>query len=145
MKSQKGVTLTILVIYIVVFTIIIGIMTMISNHFYKNIYDIKDSPKYVSEFNKFGMFFIKDVKENTTTSNITTTSVQFEDGTIYNFNNNAIYRNDVKVAKYVRKCEFINSTYTVGEVTKNIVTVNVIFGEKEDEFTKSIDFVLRYW
>ena len=53
MKSEKGVTLTALAIYITVFILIILIMSFVSNYFFENVGQIKDSPKYVSEFNKF--------------------------------------------------------------------------------------------
>ena len=48
MKSEKGVTLTALAIYITVFILIILIMSFVSNYFFENVGQIKDSPKYVS-------------------------------------------------------------------------------------------------
>ena len=65
MKSEKGVTLTSLVIYMAIFSVILAIMALISNYFFRNIEQIKDSPRYIVEFNKFSMFFIADVKNNT--------------------------------------------------------------------------------
>ena len=83
LKGEKGITLTSLVIYIIVFVIIIAIMANISNYFYSNIGGIKDSPKYVAEFNKFSMFFIADVKRNTEIVTISEDSLQLADGTKY--------------------------------------------------------------
>ena len=64
MKTEKGVTLTALVAYISVFMIIISMVTAISAHFYKNVAKVESAPKYVTEFNKFSMFFVADVKKN---------------------------------------------------------------------------------
>ena len=63
MKSEKGVTLTALVAYICAFVIILGIVTTISSHFYKNVGQIKETPQYIAEFNKYNMLFVADVKK----------------------------------------------------------------------------------
>ena len=64
MKNQKGVTLISLIIYIIVLTIIISILSLVSQSFFNNIKYITEKGKYVSEYNKFNMYFIKDVKNN---------------------------------------------------------------------------------
>ena len=50
-KTQKGVTLAALTVYLTVFIMIIGIVTTISTHFYSGIGEVVDAPKYLSEFN----------------------------------------------------------------------------------------------
>lgn len=145
MKKEKGVTLTSLVIYIVVFIIIIAIMANISNYFYKNVGEIKDSPKYASEFNKFSMFFISDVKRNTSIISITDTELELADGTKYSYKDNAIYRNEEKIAKYVKAFSFEKKDYTINSFTKTLINVNSIFGTEKEQITRNIDFVLRYW
>lgn len=130
MKSEKGVTLTSLVAYIVVFVIIIGMITTISSHFYKNVLQMKEAPQYIDEFNKFSMFFIADVKNNTNITSASNSKIEFGDGTIYSFKDNSIYRNDKKIAKYVKQINFKGSDYTVNNFTKKIVNVNAEFGKK---------------
>ena len=66
MKSDKGVTLMALVIYIAVFTVVVSSMALLSSYFYNNMHLIKDDANYVVEYNKFNMFFIQDVKHNST-------------------------------------------------------------------------------
>lgn len=145
MKSEKGVTLTSLVAYIVVFVIIIGMITTISSHFYKNVLQMKEAPQYIDEFNKFSMFFIADVKNNTNITSASNSKIEFGDGTIYSFKDNSIYRNDKKIAKYVKQINFKGSDYTVNNFTKKIVNVNAEFGKKSETITRNIDFVLKYW
>ena len=61
LKSEKGVTLTTLVIYIIVLVVALGILATVSTFFYKNVILIKDSAKYAAEFDKFNASFIKEV------------------------------------------------------------------------------------
>ncbi len=146
MKSQKGVTLIALVIYVIVLTIVVSILAMISSFFFSNVNFVKDQANYAPEFNKFNMFFIQDVKQN---KNLTITGnvVKFEDGTEYTFNldQKAIYRNGKAIAKNVQAAVFTTTTETIRNTTKNIVNVNIAIGNTGALFTKEIDYVLKYW
>ena len=145
LKKEKGITLTSLVIYIIVFVIIIAIMANISNYFYSNIEGIKDSPKYVAEFNKFSMFFIADVKRNTEIIAISEDSLQFADGTKYEYRDNSIYRNNEEISKYVKSFSFEKKPYVINSFSKTLINVNSIFGTDKEQITRNVDFVLRYW
>ena len=138
MKSQKGVTLVALVIYIIVFTIVISILSVISSFFFSNVNFVKEQANYAPEFNKFNMFFIQDVKNN---------KIEFADGTRYDFNSDqkAIYRNGKAIAKNIQVAVFKPSTVTIRNTTKNIVNVNIAIGKAGSLFTKDIDYVLKYW
>ncbi len=146
MKSQKGVTLIALVIYVIVLTIVVSILAMISSFFFSNVNFVKKQANYAPEFNKFNMFFIQDVKQN---KNLTITGnvVKFEDGTEYTFNldQKAIYRNGKAIAKNVQAAVFTTTTETIRNTTKNIVNVSIAIGNTGALFTKEIDYVLKYW
>ena len=145
MKSEKGITLTALVAYVVVFSIILTIMATISSHFYANVNKIKDSHKYISEYNKFSMFFIIDVKKNTKIDTINESSLKFADGTEYKYKDEAIYRNNVKIAEYIKSFSFKQSDYTVEGVTKKIINVNTTLGDNNEQVIRNMDFILKYW
>lgn len=144
MKSDKGVTLISLVIYIAVFTIVVSTMALLSSYFYNNMHLIKDDASYVVEYNKFNMFFIQDVKHNSTAT-IENNVIKFEDGTIYEYKPNSIYRNDKEIATNVKSATFNLKTYKVKNTTKNLILVNLNIGEGEKEYQKEIEYVLRYW
>ena len=144
MKSDKGVTLIALVIYIVVFTIVVSTMALLSSYFYNNMHLIKDDASSVVEYNKFNMFFIQDVKHNSTAT-IENNVIKFEDGTIYEYKFNSIYRNDKEIAANVKSATFNLKTYKVENTTKNLILVNLNIGEGEKEYQKEIEYVLRYW
>lgn len=144
-KSNKGVTLTALAVYILIFTVLIGIMTTITTSFYGNIGEIIDSPKYVSEFNNFVMFFAVDVK-NYKEATVTDNTIEFRNGPLYIFQNNTIYRNDEPIAKYIMNCTFTYKQYTVNTTTKNLINVDMQIGkDADDSVTKNVDFTLKYW
>ena len=144
MKSEKGVTLMALVIYIAIATIVISAMGLLGSYFYNNMKLIKTDSSYVIEYNKFNMFFIQDVKSNVT-ANVATDSITFEDGTKYIYKDGKIYRNDKEIAANVKSATFSSETYKVSNTTKNIIVVNLNIGENEKEYQKEIEYVLKYW
>ena len=144
MKSDKGVTLMALVIYIAVFTVVVSSMALLSSYFYNNMHLIKDDANYVVEYNKFNMFFIQDVKHNSTAT-IENNIIKFEDGTIYEYKSNSIYRNDKEIATNVKSATFNLESYEVESTTKNLIVVNLNIGEREKEYQKEIEYVLKYW
>lgn len=146
MKSQRGVTLSTLVLYITIFLIVIGVMTTITNYFYKNVAEIKEPLTYVAEFNKFSMFFINDVKHNRI-ADVTDEAINFEDGTQYLYLDGKIYRNNVEIAKNISQLRFTNVSKEIEGKYKNMINVQMIFKNTkgEDVFQRDIDFVLRYW
>ena len=120
-------------------------MTTISTFFYGNIREILYTPKYGTEFNKFAMFFVIDVK-NYSEATVSANKIEFENGPTYQYLNNTIYRNDVAIATRILSCEFTAKEYNVNEVTKNIINVNMRIGSNEEKsVTRNIDFTLRYW
>lgn len=144
MKSEKGITLVSLVVYIVIFMIILGVMSAITSSFNKNIEGIKEPQKYITEFNKFCMFFVRDVKNNTQAT-VTSNQIVFEDGTKYEYKDNKIYRNDELITKYIKECEFLASTHELEVLTKNLIDINMTIGTENEQIKRNIEFVLKYW
>ena len=145
LKNNKGRTLLALTIYIAIFTLLIGIITTVSTSFFEGISKISNTSVYISEYNKFIMFFSTDIKRYNS-ANITDTTINFENGPTYIYKDNNIYRDDFKVAENILKCTFISKNYNVNTITKNIINVNMQIGKDENKsITKNIDFTLRYW
>lgn len=145
MNSNKGITLTSLVLYIAVATIAIGTVAVISSNFFFNVDKTKNQNEYAEEFNKFNMFFIQDIKNNTT-AEVTNNKIVFKDGTtyIYNSTQKSVIRNGMVIAKKIENLQFIADTYTVKNTIKNLITVNINIG-KNNVFQKEIEYVLKYW
>lgn len=145
MKSEKGVTLTSLILYIMVATIVIGTMAVISSDFFSNVDKTKNQNEYAEEFNKFNMFFIQDVKNNNS-AEVSDTQITFNDGNtyIYNSTKKNVTRNGTIIAKNIQNLQFISGAYVVNSTTKNLITVNMNIG-KNNVFQKQIEYVLKYW
>ena len=133
MKSEKGITLISLIIYVIALTIVIGIVAVISGYFYNNIATSSEDIEPMVEYTKFNSFFSEEVNEKgikvldckTTTDNtgkIDTSYIVFDNGVQYTYisGNKGIYRNKVKIARGIENWSF---EYKV-EDGKDIVNVN---------------------
>lgn len=149
LKSEKGVTLISLTVYIIAMLVVLGIMQTISSFFYGNLNSIQDSAKYASEFDRFNGYIVTDVKSNTrVNANSTSKTIIFEDGTtyVYNQEDESIYRGQTKIATHVKGFEVSKKTITINNVDKDILTVKIIIGNStKNLLNKQIDYTLKYW
>ena len=109
MKSQKGVSLISLTIYVIVMTIVIGIVAIVSTYFYSNIGSNKDTISSLAQYTSFNAFFVDEVNHN----NIRVLDCQpnyvaFDNGVQYTFvpENKGVYRNKIKISNQIEKCNF---------------------------------------
>lgn len=147
MKSEKGITLISLIIYMIAITIVIGILATVSSSFHNNIDYIKENSKYVSEYNKFNMYFVEDVKNNRSTYNVTENEIIFEDGTVYTYKSGtdkSIYRNKIKICENIAYCKFSKTEPITNGVLKHVINVHMII-EGSKIFETTNEYVLRYW
>ena len=145
MKSERGITLTALILYVVVAMVTVTAIAGLSSFFVSNMNEVKAQEKYAPEFNKFSMFFIGDVKNNKT-AEVTTNQVTFEDGTVYQYRESekAVYRNDTKITEKVDNFSFVSSTEQISSTIKQIINVKMSIGGKVN-LKNGIDYTLRYW
>ena len=151
MKKESGITLVTLIVYLMIVSAILAALTNLSSHVYKNIGKLGSENLSAEEFNKFNVNFIKSVKSNkkaTVTNNNQNVTIEFDDGTTYNYINgeNSIYKNKIKIAK--------NINYFTADVkninNKNVIQVQIGTGKKDtavgnNDFGKTINYVLKYW
>ena len=78
-------------------------------------------------------------------ANLTSSKIVFADNTEYEYKQNAIYRNNTKIANNVKSATFTASTYEVDSITKNLITVNLDIGTGSKSYQKEIEYVLKYW
>lgn len=146
MKSENGITLTALIIYVVVAMITITAIAGFTSFFVSNMNEVKQQEKYAPEFNKFSMFFIEDVKNNKT-ARVTEQTVEFDDKTIYEYraSEKTIYRNGTKITERVDSLSFTSSTTEpISNTTKQIINVKMSIGGKVN-LKNGIDYTLKYW
>ena len=65
MKSEKGVTLISVTIYVIVMTLLVAIISVITNYFYKNVELNSKQEEINNQYTKFISYFTEEVnKEN---------------------------------------------------------------------------------
>lgn len=138
MKSQKGVTLTSLAIYIIMLIIVIGILGVISANFQNSVKDINEQGAENVEIDKFNVYFLQEIKKTgNEILSINSTEIEFITNNKYTFKESSIYLNDnIKIAQDIRKCEFSQSLIN----GKTIITVNI---QAENNEEKTIEYVLN--
>lgn len=149
LKSEKGVTLLTLTIYMIVFTAVLGMMTVLSNLFYNNVYTLQDTVENAGDFDTLNSSLIIDAKENTSVRvDESTKTIVFGDDTTYTYNEEeeTIYRGEFKVASHVKYFNVTSSTKTVDNVKKEILTIKIIIGDStQNLINQTIDYTLKYW
>ena len=91
LKSNRGVTLTSLVIYIIGLTIVIALMGIISNYFYQNITDVTIKQNADEQYSKFLAYLTKDANSDNLiyvqsgVQNVDCVIFKFSDGTEHQY------------------------------------------------------------
>ena len=133
--NNKGITLISLTMYVVGITFVIIAVATLTSFFYNNIVDLRDSTDSLSEFDKFNVAFLKEVKnDEVSVINIEKTKITFSNGVTFQFQDNGIYRNYVKICEQIKDCQF--SSTTMGE---NIVIK--VYLEIGTDFAKTLEYI----
>ena len=147
MKSEKGITLISLIVYLIGMVIVVAVVTVISGYFYKNTKGLYENIDPISEYTKFNTFFSEEVnhenikvlecKTDSTIPEQKESYIVFNNGVQYTFiqENKGIYRNKVKICREIDNCEF---TYEIVN-GKAVVIVEFTAGDK----TRSTTFTLK--
>lgn len=149
MKSEKGITLAVLILYVVIFTIVITILANLSSYIFGNLKYVDNNSIDVSEFNKFNVYFIKDVKNSKEVeikNSPEMIQITFENGNVYRYvrTEKSIYKNKQKIAKDIQNfgAEKLTDTAT----NKTYIRTQIEIGAKEENnYIKTINYVLKYW
>jgi hypothetical protein len=143
-KSERGVTLMSLIIYVIVLIIVAVMLAMMTNNFFRNTEILEETSRYAGEFNKFNMYFIEDVKKSTRSYSVTSSEIIFKDGTTYEYRNGEIYRDKVKLCSNITNCMFTKRIETSGGIDKEIINVQIGI-DGSNNFEVNNDYVLKYW
>ncbi len=140
-KSEKGVSLSALMIYIIAMLIVMSIISVITSSFYNNINIITNETNSQKEYSRFNMFFTKEVNtEDTKIAKIDELNSSYiiftnkEEKHQYTFKNNAIYMNKIKICDNVKDCKF-----QMSNEDSNIKNITILLKIGED-FTKTLNY-----
>ena len=110
MKSEKGITLESLIIYIAVTVIVIGILTRVSTIFYNNMQYIDAEGKFAIEYQKLNASFLEDSKTigtkileiNSDEKYVLFYNENTQEQIQYTFVGEGIYRNNARICQNVK-------------------------------------------
>lgn len=138
MKSEKGITLMTLAIYILIVFIVLAMLATLTTNFKSNLEKEESKSIFLVEYDKFNMYFLDEVK-NTNNDieqiDINGKYIEFTNGNKYSYEKSKIYLikgEDTKIiiANEVEYCNFtqeendgktiINVEITINNETKNV-------------------------
>ena len=152
MKSQKGVTLTSLIVYVVAMLVVIAIIAMMTTYFYNNVADIGKNVDPAKEYTRFNSFFTEEVNkkhnkviECSKSTDLKENYIIFSDGTQYTYKQaegqeiGSVYKGHVKICEGIYQMYFEYTT----EPTSGKEIINVSYQlSKTDPDRKTTKFTL---
>ncbi len=139
MKSEKGITLISLTVYIIVMVIVVAIVSIVSAYFYSNTSILSNNINPLTEYTRFNSFFSDEVNHtNLKVLEWGEDYLVFDNGVQYTYvsENKGIYRDYVKICNDVEKCIF-EAKIKNG---KNVVAVTMKIGTAEE---KNVEYTLK--
>ena len=126
MKSEKGVTLTSLIIYVIAMVIVVSTIAIITKYFYSNINKLSNNTNDLAEITKLNTFITEEInktgntiyecneKNQTSNDNYIVfynpndrDEINGNKGyTQYTFKNDSIYLNKIKICDNIQDCRF---------------------------------------
>lgn len=128
MKSEKGITLASLVIYVIITVMGVAILATIMAYFSRDVRDISKNNIEIAELDKFYSYFLQDVKKtNNDISEIAADneSITFTSGNTYSFSNETIFFNEtIKLAENIDACTFTEGTQNGKTTITTAIIIN---------------------
>lgn len=138
MRSNRGITLTSLIMYVALILIALGILAVLRSNFQSSVKELNQQGTNNYEFDKFNVSFLQEVKKDGNgISSVSASEIIFKTNNKYTFKDNTIYLNDtIKVAENIESLSF--STEVIDKKTVIKVTIKP---KKSEE--KVVEYVLN--
>ena len=126
MKSNKGITMTSLVIYVIAMSIVVATIATLTSYFYNNMDELDSDTNSSIAYTELNTYLSKEIntKENYPIFGEGTSSdyiIFTKTGNQYTFKNGSIYQNQVKICSNVAVC-----TFEVGKSDETTGIVDVV-------------------
>lgn len=135
LKSKKGITMTSIMVYVVLFFAFTTIATMISSRINKNLFNDRGNAINITAINKLEYNLLKSANESynvdmTIAGNKKTLTFSNLDVYVFDLENNVIYKNGGKLVKFVKVCEV--------SLNDNLINIEVTLNKYTNEVTRNI-------
>ena len=142
MRTQKGITLVSLVVYIVIMIMAIGVMSRVSIEFYKNTQALEKDTSDLVEFINFNNYFIKEIKmANNKIDKIAEDGnyILFKSGNSFSLKENSIFYNNIEISKNVKELQFMYEKDDNGNNITDIVNVSIKYSQYSKQMKYKIE------
>lgn len=143
MKSENGITLTSLVVYVIGLTIIFTIVANLTVYFNKNSRNIEYTTNNSAQLTRLNQYLISDTKKkNVQLVNVKNNVIEiYVDNELikysYDTESKGIYRNKVKISNDVQSAEFSKENV----YDKSKIIIKIVIGEQES-VSKTLEFII---
>ena len=148
MRSERGITLISVTIYVIVMLIIISVITVLTSYFYRNVDINSVSENLNQQYTRFNTYFTEEINKKgsnildigeseSTTEDDPQKYIVFSSGNQYTYvpANDSIYVNNIKIAENILDCNF--EKITENDKTKIKVTMS-----GENDFQRTTTYTL---
>lgn len=121
MKSNKGITMASLVIYVIAMSIVVATIATLTSYFYNNMDELDADTNSSIAYTEFNTYFSKEIsiKENypLLVEGTSDYIIFSKTGNQYTLKNRTIYQNQVKICSNIEDCTFeIGKTDETSEI-----------------------------
>lgn len=139
MKSEKGVTLSSLIIYVIAMVIVVSTIAVITRYFYGNINKLSNSTSSLGEVTKLNSFITEEINKLGNTIYYCDPDGSFivfynpndrdeqnsnSGYTQYTFKNGSIYLDKIKICSRIESCKFTDISDDYNYKLKIILTID---------------------
>ena len=140
MRKEKGITLISLVIYIMGIIVIMSVVGTLMSFYNNNVIKLNDTSDVNMELSKFTAKMIEETKEaGNAITEIAGTTIKFNNGNIYTYQDNKIYENSIVVSQYVK--EFLPELETDGN--KQMLRIYIVLEKGNTKIEKNLSYVIE--
>lgn len=111
MKSNKGITISSLVIYVIAMSIVVATIATLTSYFYSNMEELDSDTNSSIAYTELNIYLSKEIniKENypiLSGGGAQDYIIFTKTGNQYTFKNSSIYQNQVKICSNIEECTF---------------------------------------
>ena len=141
-NNKRGITVTSIIVYVILFFMFTTITTVIASRFNQNLFDDRGAAINVTAINKLEYNLIDSAADSYNISsnvdgNITT--IEFTNGDIYIFDldKNTIYKNGGKLVEFVTACDI--------KIENSIMQIDLTVNKYTNSLQRTIKINIEHW
>lgn len=133
MKTENGVTLTSLTIYVIAMVVVVATVAVMTRYFYGNLDYLTNRNQASKEYMAFNSYFTADINtEGIKVLHCSSNVIIFSNGNQYTFEGSIIYMNKIAICNDVNSCNFI---YDSNDESKVTVELNISGKDYNNDYT----------